>query len=76
MISVPLSLAVILSFICGALYYVVIGKVCGLQADHLIGGAMVSGIVLSPWWLTVPVALLGHITAIKLSSKPREKNPI
>lgn len=47
MISVPLSLAVILSFICGATCYVLANKEGGLRAEHLIGGAMFSGIVLS-----------------------------
>lgn len=47
MISAPLSLAVILSFICGATCYVLANKEGGLRAEHLIGGAMFSGIVLS-----------------------------
>ncbi len=55
-------------FVLGLGVYAVTALLLGTQkANHLPGGAIGGAILLSPWYITVPAAFVGHLIAVGIA---------
>lgn len=64
----------LLAFGGGLVIYLVTYLVLKDRANSLPGGAIAMGVALSPWYVTVPIALVGHLTGLLLLKRIRNSN--
>jgi len=60
------AFAIWAAFACGVVVYLVSRWALGRLADTLIGGCVIAGAVLQPWWLSASGYLAGHAIAALL----------
>lgn len=61
--------AAIVAFGLGAVIFLLTRFLLGDRANMLPGGALAASIAITPWWLTVPLALLGHLLSVLLAKR-------
>jgi len=66
----PLLNSILFALLSGVVIYIVTALIIGKKkANRLPGGALCAGLILHPWYVCIPVALIGHFLAVAVAKK-------